>query len=48
MATHVRYFTQASAWGSTPENELGILKHGCDATEATLAHQLGEMTETDV
>jgi hypothetical protein len=47
MPTYVKYFAQVSACGSTPEIELGILKHGCDSTEAALVQQSGGMTETD-
>jgi len=48
MPTYVRCFAQASVRGSTPENKLGNLNHGCNDTEAALAQQLGGMTETDV
>lgn len=48
MQAGVKYFAQASVCGGTPENELGILRHAGNNTEAALAQQLGAMTETDV
>ncbi|MDN7181175.1 hypothetical protein M0D69_24910 [Caballeronia sp. SEWSISQ10-4 2] len=47
MPTYVKYFAQTSASGSAPENGLGVLKHGCNDTEAALARQFGGVTETD-